>query len=329
MKRKVCTFILISLLITALLLSLTACNLFGGSGNNGSGNDNGGNNNGDDEVSDGSEDGLSIQETVMTLSGELPFSLASDFYVAFEMNSEDSSAKQYSAWFIAVRKNDTVYSYYEYDAYATVADKQNYNSSAINVEERLLYNGTNYRKSYFFAGDDNTRNYTEDWNTTVPNGTTMLTTLEYISDFLCGKHTADTPFKGAAQISADKINSYLSNRISRKDAGQSVGVKIFAEGTETVNLCSFYNPEDPTCPLATYLPVTVTKYKGMSTDADTGNEYKVMEVKVWGNLVVSAAPVDNYTRLGYNVSSKYSDTVSAETFTSIINYLGLIYPIEE
>lgn len=321
MKKKITTMLLTVALILMLAVSLSACSLFGGSTN--SGTDNNGN-----TIDEGKSD-TPIAETEMNLTGDIPFSLENDFYISFEMKSEESSSTNYTAWFTAIRKDNIIYSSYEYDNYATRTDMDNWNPLSFNIEERLLYNGVNYRKSTYSAGAENSANYSEAWNTKVSIGVTMKTTVEYITAFLGGNHSSDTPYKNNQPINTNRIASWLSKRISRKDAGQMASTAVYADGTESINLPSFFNEEDPSCPSLVNFPITVTKYKKMAIDLNTGADTKAMEVKTWGNLVVGANPVNGKTLLSYSITAKYaaSATVTQAYFDTVKGYCGFEYPV--
>jgi hypothetical protein len=300
MKKFVKTF-LVALLIIPCVLGLSACSLFSGG----------------DENTDGDGTGGATKETIMEITGDIPFSLGNDFYFYVESKPIVGALNPEFYSFTAMRLGTSIYSNYTYIKYQNYA---NYTSDTFKdkyIEERTMIEGegiVDYRRSSY-SNDANTLPvYEETWNTTVPNGTTMTTTIQYIQNFLNGNHTADTPYKnGVAQTS--KIDSKLSNYIHTKNAGGYQNNEIYADGTENItfdrveienpNLDFYYQTDADTA--------NVTKYKGNSTYFESS----VVNIKVWGNIVVSATPVSGQTVYKRIISSKFSDEVPQQVFETI------------
>lgn len=302
MKKKIFPLLLVFCLIVPCVLGLSACSLLGEESDN----------------QDGGETGEITAETVMEITGEIPFNLENDFYFYVESKPNSGALNPEFYSFTAMKKDGSIYTnytrikYQNYASYTSGTFKDKY------VEERTLFEGVNFRKSTY-SNDENTLPvYIEEWNETVPTGT-MTTTVRYIQDFLNGNHTADTPYKnGIAQTS--KIDSKLSEYINTKNAGGYQNDEIYADGTEdiTFNRVEIENPSNPDQYYTTVADtVNVKKYKGMFFDATAVN------IKVWGNIVVSATPVSGQTVYKRTISSKFSDEVPQLVFEEVLNE---IYP---
>jgi hypothetical protein len=152
-----------------------------------------------------------------------------------------------------------------------------------------------------------------------PAGTTMTTTIQYVEDFLNGNHTADILYKnGTAQTS--KIDSKLCQYIHTKNAGGYQNEEIYADGTEEIifDRVEIANPSNSDQYYLTSADTAnVRKYKGVFFDANAVN------IKVWGNIVVSATPVSGQTVYKRIISSKFSDEVPQLVFETV---LYEIYP---
>jgi len=306
--KKIFTLLLAFCFIVPCVFGLSACSLFGGE-----------NASADASAVDESLGGGTAKETVMEITGEIPFNLESDFYFYVESKPNSGALNPEFYSFTAMRKDGTIYANYTRIKYKNYA---NYTSGTFKdkyVEERLLHEGVNFRKSTY-SNDENTYPvYEEEWNTTVPAGTTMTTTVQYIQNLLNGNHTADTPYRnGTAQTS--KIDSKLGQYIRTKNAGGYQNEEIYLDGTEniTFNRVEIANPSNPDQYYLTGADTAnVTKYKGQFGNAVAVN------IKVWGNIVVSATPVSGQTVYKRIISSKFSDEVPQLVFEAVLDE---IYP---
>lgn len=320
MKKRIVP-IIIALLIVTCTIGLSACNLFGG-----------GTSNPPDSTGDGTGSGVQ-PETTMETSGDIPFNLDNDFYFQVEMKSTThaETLNPISATFTAIRMNDTendasyIHAVYTYYKYKNQTEYQANNHKEKYVEERVLYEGVDYRKSSAQLTNSSGNLYDkytpEEWNTKVPAGTTMSTTIEYIRAFLNGNHIADTPYKNEV-AQTTKIPSDLSTVIHNKGAGTVSGsseFKVYNNGTESMTFARFENNGTVYNEQANY--ATVTKYRGAYYDADVAN------VKVWGNIVVSAVPVEGKTVMKKTISAKFSSEVTQETFDAVLANIGFVDPV--
>lgn len=331
MKKVLALIIVFSLTILS-AFSLVGCNIFGGGTTDPPSVIDGGTGNGD-----GSGDGDgNTAETTMEITGEIPFDLDDDFYFSVEMKPINGAMNPKSATFTAIRKNDddgsggifsSIYANYTYYVYKNFSDYQAGTYKEKYVEERTLYEGIDFRKSFEEErnSSDNLHDlYNEEWNTTVPAGTTMTTTIQYIEDFLNGNHVADTPYNLGGHAQTKKIPSALSADIHKKNVGIPDGrieFFVYADGTESMTFArlestgTVYNQPA--------YSAGVSKYKGVDYEADVAN------VKVWGNIVVSATSVQGATLLKKEISTKFSTEVTQETFEVVMDACGFVDPVIE
>ncbi len=282
------------------------------------------------------EEGGAKAETTMEITGEIPFDLNNDFYFQVEMKPTTDALNPKSATFTAVRINyddgnggtaSSIYANYTYYVYKNYEDYQSKTVKEKYVEERTLFEGIDFRKS--FGEERNTSDnlndiYNEDWNTVVPEGTTMTTTIKYIEDFLKGNHVADVPYNFGGHEQSKRIPSALSTDIHKKDVGIPSGSTefyVYADGTENMTFARL-----ETAGTVYSQPVysaSVSKYK----DVYYGND--VANVKVWGNIVVSATPIQGTSLLKKEISTKFSTEVTQETFEVVIAAFSWIEPVIE
>ncbi len=315
MKKHIGTILITLLIIPCLLCGLSACDFFGGN----------------KTPSDKPSGDEKTPETTMDITGEIPFDLNDDFYFQVEMKPINNAMNPKSAIFTAIRKNDgefsSIYANYTYYVYKNIANYQAGTYKEKYVEERTLYEGINFRKS--FGEERNSSDilndlYNEDWNTEVPSGTTMTTTIKYIEDFLKGNHVADVPYNLGGAAQTKKIPSTLSTDIHQKDVGipgGSTEFYVYADGTESMTFERIDSAGTVYSQPA--YSASVTKYKGVYYEQDVAN------VKVWGNIVVSATPVQGTTLLKKEISIKFSNEVTQETFEIVIDACGFTDPVVE
>lgn len=300
MKKFIKTF-LIALIIVPCMLVFSACNLFGGNDGSGSGK---------------------IATENLKLTGEIPFSLEEDFYIQLEVKSVPNALNPTIYSFVAVKKGDAVYACYALLKYNDTSDYANEIDKECYIEERILENGINYRKSSLLYKDGGYQ-YNEDWNTKVPTGMTMTTTIEYIQNFLNGTHVADTPFNGNQPINnKPKISSAMSTSILKSISAVTSGVDMYADGTENL---TFSSDEDD---LPNYTPESkqVNKYKGVQYGSE--NMTTLFNVKTWGNLVVYAEQANGSNVLKKTIRCKFSTTVSETAVTDALGLNGGSLPSE-
>lgn len=334
MKKRITTF-LITLLIVTCSIGLSACDLFGG----------GEKNNSSDSSGSGTENDIQ-PETSMEVTGEIPFNLENDFYFYVEMKPVPDALNPTFASFTAIRKNDdssdyySVYANYTFCKYKNYAD---YHSDTIKekyVEERTLYEGIDFRKSSAVKANSSGSlvnvYYPEEWNTKVPENTTMSTTIQYIENFLNGNHTADTPYQNETAQTA-KIPSDLSTMIHAKNVGipeLTANFEVYNDGTENMTFARFEKSATATAPATLYneqaYSADITKYRGVwnyQDNAGVWHNADYSNVKVWGNIVVSATPVEGKTLMKRIISAKFSTEVTQETFEAVMEEVGFVDPI--
>lgn len=332
--KKSLTLIIVFALTILSVFSLASCSLLGGGITNPPTTDTGDGT----EKDDGSDDvNGNTAETTMEITGEIPFNLNNDFYFSIDMKPINSAMNPKSATFTAIRKNDddgnggtfssiyanyTYYVYKNFENYLTGTYKEKY------IEQRTLYEGIDFRKSFGEerdTSDDLNELYNEDWNTEVPDGTTMTTTIKYIENFLKGNHIADVPYSFGGTIQTKRIPSDLSTDIHQKDVGipgGSTDFYVYADGTEDMTFARLETAS--TVYNQPAYSASVTKYKGVYYEKDVAN------VKVWGNIVVSATPVQGNTPLlKKEISTKFSTEVTQETFEVVIAAFNWIEPVIE
>lgn len=307
MKRKWSSFIVFAIIVM-LILSFAGCGFLSGTPEG----------DGDGEGNGNDENGQ-VPEDSFTLTGDIPFSLESEFYLHLEAKSVAGALNPTLCTFTAIRKAESIYANYTVYKYTTENYAAN-NYKEKYVEERILHEGIDFRKS--FAQLTNTSDnlytaYEEEWTTEVPQGTTMTTTSQYIQNFLNGNHVADVPYwSGIWQTNISKIPSFMSSYYIHNISLNTASVDMYENGTENMAFGVFTNEDSNYTPEQTF-SAEVKKYKG-TYFSDTA----IMEVKTWGNIVVYAAQANGSPVLKRTVSCKYSPTVSQETFEAVLDYLG-------
>lgn len=304
MKKRLLSIIFIAVMVVT-VLSFTGCSLFGG----GSGSDGGGTPNPPDDG------GGKIATENLKLTGEIPFDLEEDFYIQLDVKSVADALNPVVYSFIAVKKGDVVYACYSLLKYNDASDYANGIDKECYIEERILENGVDYRKSSLLYKDGGYQ-YNENWNTKVSAGTTMTTTIEYIQNFLNGTHVADTPFNGNQPITnKPKISSTMSTSILKTVSAVTSGVDMYADGAENLTFAS--DEED----FPNYTPDSkqVNKYKGVQYGSE--DMTTLFNVKTWGNLVVYAEQANGSNVLKKTIRCKFSSTVSE---TAVEDALGLV-----
>lgn len=311
MRKTMLLGIVVSLIITSLLM-MSGCNLLGGTSVGG-------------ETTTPSDDGENVDgengqiaEEAFKLKGDIPFSLESDFYIHLEVNSVPDSLNPRTCSFTAIRKDQTVYANYTLIKYKDATEYAAGNFKEYYTEERILHEGINFRKSKAELTNTSDHLYTayaEEWNTLVPDGTTMTTTVKYIQDFLNGNHVADIPYASGNFVQTGKIPSNMSTEYIN-DISITTALEMYEDGTENITFGVFTSDD------ANYVPeqafsASVKKYRGTYRTETT-----VMNVKTWGNIVVYAAQANGSNVLKRTVSCKYSSTVSQETFEAVLDAAG-------
>lgn len=314
MKRKWSSFIVFAI-IMMLILSFAGCGILGGTPEDEKTPDNLNEDDGDREGENGQ-----ISEDAFTLTGDIPFSLESEFYFHLEVKSVAGALNPTFCTFTAIRKDETIYANYTYIKYKNATEYEANNHEEKYVEERILHDGVNFRKS--FAQLTNTSDhlytaYEEEWTTEVPQGTTITTTSQYIQNFLNGNHVADVPYwSGIWQTNISKIPSLMSSYYIHNISLNTASVDMYENGTENMNFGVFSNENSNYTPEQTF-SAEVKKYKGTYYSDTT-----IMDVKTWGNIVVYAAQANGSPVLKRTLSCKYSPTVSQETFDAVLDYQG-------
>jgi len=311
MRKKHLFGIVVSLIITSLLM-LSGCSLFGGTSDGGTTTTpSGDGENGDDENGQ-------IAEDAFKLTGDIPFSLGSDFYIHLEVKSVPDSLNPRTCSFTAIRKDQTIYTNYTYIKYKDATEYAVGNYKEYYTEERILHEGINFRKSEAELTNTSGHLYTayaEEWNTLVPDGETMATTIEYIQAFLNGNHVADTPYTSGHFVQTGKIPSDMSTQYI-SDISICTPLEMYEDGTENLTFGIFTNDDENYTPEQAF-SASVKKYRGTYR-----TETIVMNVKTWGNIVVYAEQANGSNVLKKTVSCKYSSTVSQETFEAVLDAAG-------
>lgn len=309
MKRKLLSIIILAVICIAVL---AGCSFLGGTPDGGiTPNTSGdGNGNGDGETT-------TNQITDIDLSGEIPFSLDNEFYLYLEVKSVAGALNPTFCTFTAIRTGETIYANYTYYKYKDATEYAALNYKEKYVEERILHEGINFRKSSaeLTSGSGHLNPaYIEDWNTKVPDGTTMTTTAQYIQNFLSGNHTADAPF-ASGSFQSSRIPSTMSTSYIHK-ISVFTDVEMYEDGTENMTFGVFANDDTGYTPEQTF-SASVQKYRGTYRTETT-----VMNVKTWGNFVVYAAQANGSPVLKRTVSCNYTATVSQETFEAVLAAAG-------
>lgn len=309
MKKKLLSIIVL-LIITTLFLSLAGCSYLRGLTN------------GDDTPKPSGEDGGKSGDedpkiTDVNLTGEIPFSLDNEFYLYLEVKSVAGALNPVVCSFTAIRKDETIYANYTYYKYknATTYAADTYEEKY--VEERILHEGINFRKSSAeltnSSGDLNFA-YAEDW-TIAPQDTAMTTTAQYIRDFLSGNHVADAPFAHGI-VQTKRIPGYMSTYYIHKISLNTGSVEMYEDGTENMTFGVFTNDDAGYTPEQDFSAI-VNKYRGTYF-----SETAMMNVKTWGNFVVYAAQANGSDVLKRTVSCKFTPTVSQQTFEAVLDSVG-------
>lgn len=311
MKRKLLSVIVFAVICMA-VLSLAGCSLLSGLTSGGGTTDTSGENGGEGENG-------KISSDKYALTGDIPFSLENDFYLFLEVKSVAGALNPTYCTFTAIRTGETIYANYTFFKYAS----EDYEAKVYKekyIEERILHEGINFRKSFAELSNTSDHLYTayeEDWNTIVPDGTTMTTTAQYIQNFLSGNHVADAPYaSGIFQSTLKRIPSLMSTQYIHDISINTASVEMYEDGIENMTFGVFTNDDTDYTPEQAF-SASVKKYRGTYFSETT-----IMNVKTWGNLVVFAAQANGSPVLKRTVSCNYTATVSQETFEAVLAAAG-------